>query len=123
MSVTGKPQDETISITFDGCARCGERHEDCRFRKLRNPIEDCTHWFLCPKTLEPVLWGSDLGCAYIIKSGPGYVLKLCDYPLPPMMTSNRNEAKLFSSVVVARNQAIRMVVSGLEASIEVLVLA
>jgi hypothetical protein len=52
-----------------GCARCGGNHGDVRAKKLSRPMSppECSvswsHWFMCPKLLEPVL-------VAIVEDGP-----------------------------------------------------
>ena len=51
--------------TFDGCARCGGRHEGLEFKALGRPMAPSyvsdmqwTHWALCPVTGEPIMSGT-----------------------------------------------------------------
>jgi len=47
-------------LTFDNCARCGERHEQLTPRRLAQPHDPSgpevyTHWVPCPTNGEPIL--------------------------------------------------------------------
>ena len=49
-------QMETITVTLDGCARCGHEHTS-EYKRFKNPIVIgnlvYTYWSLCPNTGEP----------------------------------------------------------------------
>lgn len=56
----GKNDAEAQAFSFEtllrGCARCGNDHPRIVFRRFRRyPINEFTHWALCPSTEEPVL--------------------------------------------------------------------
>lgn len=42
-------------MTINGCARCGENHQDIPFHILLRPMGEWTHWGSCPNTKEPIL--------------------------------------------------------------------
>ena len=55
---------ELINPTLEvkSCARCGKRHGQLTFQKLKNPIyagpfETLTHWAMCPELDQPILMG------------------------------------------------------------------
>ena len=51
--------DFTITTNVGECARCGEDHNDIKFKELIRPIKDndgrWTHWALCPTNKEPII--------------------------------------------------------------------
>jgi hypothetical protein len=38
------------------CTRCGAVHVDLMFVPLHNPLDDFSHWALCPLLGEPILF-------------------------------------------------------------------
>ena len=44
-----------IHITFDPCARCGEKHRRIVCGKFTKPCDGYTHYSTCPTTGEPLL--------------------------------------------------------------------
>ncbi|MFA6132375.1 MAG: hypothetical protein WC869_00010 [Phycisphaerae bacterium] len=56
-------RNSTKPYTICVCARCGGKHTEIYYHKLKNPIGKFTHWAPCPKTYEPILMrytGKDL---------------------------------------------------------------
>lgn len=43
-----------MTIKVANCARCGKTHE-VEFNRFTQPIDDCTHWGMCPNLNEPIL--------------------------------------------------------------------
>lgn len=44
-----------MRISFDRCARCGDRHEDLEVREFTNPPTEATGFAICPTNDEPIL--------------------------------------------------------------------
>ncbi len=50
-----------IVTTINGCARCGETHEDMVFQPFEMPCGRFTHWAECPESGAPVLMRVESG--------------------------------------------------------------
>lgn len=46
---------DSVTTTVEGCARCGEDHEGLLFLAFDAPVDEFTHWALCPKVGQPIL--------------------------------------------------------------------
>ncbi len=49
------PLPDSVSTSVEACARCGEGHEGLLFLAFDAPVDDFTHWALCPKVEQPIL--------------------------------------------------------------------
>lgn len=45
---------QTLSALHN-CARCGADHYNLEFEPMEHPVEDLTHWAMCPVKHEPIL--------------------------------------------------------------------
>ena len=52
---SGSGTEATSVFKVEGCARCGETHENLIFERLESPVRNLTHWAECPNTGQPIL--------------------------------------------------------------------
>ena len=55
MSSTGYDTIKKLITDVGNCARCGKDHKALTFLRLGRPIDEDTHWSICPETGEPIL--------------------------------------------------------------------
>lgn len=46
---------DDIKSKLSVCARCGSNHDNISYKQLFNPIDEFTHYALCPNNGQPIL--------------------------------------------------------------------
>jgi len=55
MNDNDKVKSTSIYVDVKNCARCDQDHVSLMFTKFTNPIDDWTHFSICPYNKEPIL--------------------------------------------------------------------
>lgn len=46
---------DRLTTDIEGCARCGGEHNQLAFTPFRRPMDEWTHWAMCPVNGEPIV--------------------------------------------------------------------